>query len=464
MQLQPHLLNLSALLQSRLFRIPEYQRAYAWERKQRDDLFSDIKRVIASGEDHFMATIVGLVRDRKCIAADEFTVVEIVDGQQRLTTLIILLKAIEKALNREDKTEAKVGTELMDLLVKGDDFSLLLLQTNHDSTHSFAHYIRDGKLPEVRAETSADQNISDAIFECESFVKNWKVTGGSLIDLLAAIRNKLFAIFHAVDNEALVYRVFEVLNSRGLDVSWIDKLKSQLMGLVFENDDRQSNEATKELHMIWRDIYTTIGLQKTLSTETVRFAGTLKSITLPSRPLDESKSVQRLIELAGNEVKRIVDCANWLQELVRVEADLISNPRLHAVSRIAQVRLLAVAILLAAQHGVFTNEERSMILQRWERVSFRIYGLGDEDARTRVGEYTRLAWRVVNETISAKHVLAELLQIGEGYSIEEVLEGFDASNRYEKWTEELRYLFYRYDEYLASQSNERINELQWRKI
>src|SRR4051812_8089649 len=84
MQLQPQLFNLNNLLNGRLFRIPEYQRAYSWEKKQRADLFGDIERVRASNEDHFMATIVGLTRGQKQIVADQFSVIEVVDGQQRL--------------------------------------------------------------------------------------------------------------------------------------------------------------------------------------------------------------------------------------------------------------------------------------------------------------------------------------------------------------------------------------------
>jgi hypothetical protein len=57
-----------------------------------------------------------------------------------------------------------------------------------------------------------------------------------------------------VDDEGLAYRVFEVLNSRGLDVASIDKLKSQLMGLVFEHGANAGREeAIRELHQIWQD-------------------------------------------------------------------------------------------------------------------------------------------------------------------------------------------------------------------
>jgi uncharacterized protein with ParB-like and HNH nuclease domain len=98
MRLNPQHLTVSKLMQGRLFRIPDYQRAYSWQKRQRDDLFADIREVHRSGRDHFMATVVGLARDTRVIDADEFAVVELVDGQQRITTLVILLKAIEKAL------------------------------------------------------------------------------------------------------------------------------------------------------------------------------------------------------------------------------------------------------------------------------------------------------------------------------------------------------------------------------
>ena len=188
MQVQPILLSMNNLMSGRLFRIPEYQRAYSWGKKQREDLFGDIKRVQTSNEDHFMATVVGLTRDKVTIIADQYSVVDIVDGQQRLTTLIILLRAVQKALNVENKTEAKLGEELNDLLIKGDEHSLLLLQTNHDTSHIFTDYIRKGIIPTGNIDTSADQNILDAIISSEGFVSEWRTANGSLVELIAILR------------------------------------------------------------------------------------------------------------------------------------------------------------------------------------------------------------------------------------------------------------------------------------
>lgn len=107
-------------MHGRLFRVPEYQRAYAWGKKQRDDLFGDIKRVKQSDEDHFLATIVlSRKSEKKKIIADQFSVIEIVDGQQRLTTLIILLRSIQNFLDSNNKNERRLADELGQLLVRG---------------------------------------------------------------------------------------------------------------------------------------------------------------------------------------------------------------------------------------------------------------------------------------------------------------------------------------------------------
>jgi len=250
MQIQPQHFSLGTLFSDRLFRIAEYQRAYAWQTKQRSDPFDDIMKVQASGNEaeHFMATLVGLRRRKISVAAHQFVEIDVVDGQQRLTTLAILLKAISKALNRSDKTEAKRAEEIDSLLVKGDDLSLLLLQTNHDTSHVFIDYLREGTAPGGNgAATAADQNLSEAIAECEEFVKEWpELTEATLVDLLAIVRNRLTVIFHEIEDEALVYTVFEVLNSRGLDVTWFDKLKRLLIALVFEKGDRGSKRETIE--------------------------------------------------------------------------------------------------------------------------------------------------------------------------------------------------------------------------
>jgi hypothetical protein len=86
------------------------------------------------------------------------------------------------------------------------------------------------------------------------------------------------------------------------------------------------------------------------------------------------------------------------------------------------------------------------------------------DARTKVGDYTRLAWSITNENLSRADILGRLSELGKDYPISSVMDDFDPSNCYEGWTEQLRYLLYRYDEHLAAEAGEKLNEHQWNKI
>ena len=196
MAIQPRYLRLAELLENRLFRIPHYQRAYSWRNKQRADMFEDINKLTDKPKDsfHFMATVVGLRSDTKTIVTDEYSVIEVVDGQQRLTTLVLLLKAIEKKLSSsltdEDPTvhttKARTARELKELLVKPDELSLILLQTNHDRSEYFANFIRHGIYPnETESQTLADRELLRAIDDCESFVSKWK----DHIELLRIVKN-----------------------------------------------------------------------------------------------------------------------------------------------------------------------------------------------------------------------------------------------------------------------------------
>lgn len=463
MLIQPQYLPLSKLLNGRLFRIPEYQRAYSWTSRQRSDLFGDIQKVHekVGNEGHFMAAVVCLRRESQTLGTDEFHVVDVVDGQQRLTTLIILFKAIAIALDSNNKAEAKLFGEISELLVKSEGEELLLLQTNHDTSHHFSSYLRQGvaPLPET-AKTVADREILQAINDCTAFVNEWKGKNPSLSSLVALLKNKLFFLLHEIQEEKSVYTVFEVLNSRGLDVSWIDRLKSILMGAAFELKNSNNSGVIADLHKAWRDIYSVIGLRQGLSTEALRFAATLVESQAPSRPLGEEDSVALLKSKAVNAAK-IRQIANWLLTVARACDKITANPRLNAVSRISQARLLAVSIISRAD---ITAQQRKSLLSRWEKVTFRIYGMLANDARTRVGEYVRLAWRVTNENLSVDKIGKAISAIGHDFPIGDAVESLRESNCYEGWERELRYFMFRYEEHLIKLQGLNFSNEQWEKI
>ena len=400
------------------------------------------------------------------IHTDEYTRLDIVDGQQRLTTLILLCKAIEKALSEAEKTEAVLRKEIAGLLVKNEAGTLLLLQTNHDKSTYFANYLRNGDVPNPEHATFlADRDLATGIVECERFVANW-APRNSLLDLAKLLKNRLTFIFHEIDDESAVYTVFEVLNSRGLEVAWLDRTKSTLMAVAFEYapNAKTKEEVIHELHQLCGDIYSTIGLRQGLGSETLRFAATLINPETTSKALGDEQALEVLRTQCGSNVRKTIDLTKWLLNVAKAVDRLEANRRLAAVTKIAHARLLAVAIDLTP----FNSKDKERLSNQWERVTFRIFGIARKDARTRVGEYVRLAQEIhsmAGTTQDYKHAIKQLRSLGAGeYAIEEAVKNLQKADCYTDWEVELRYFMYRYEEYLAREENQTFNNDQWNRI
>lgn len=460
--IQPHYLRMSSLFQGRLFRIPDFQRMYSWEKRQRRDLFDDIMLAEQKDREHFLATIVCLHRGEKTIGSDPFEVYDVVDGQQRLTTIVTLLKAIEKDLAKNNDAESK---GLHEWLVKQKSDTELLLQTNHDNADLFGEYLRTGKAPaESHIATDGDRRLKEAINHCEDFVNEWKGRGKKTEELLALIKRKLTVVFYAFEDEASVYNVFEVLNSRGIPVDWLDKTKSMLMGVAYERYDASiRDEKISNLKEIWGDVYRELAKEAVPGHEIVRFAATLKDPTVYSKPLSASDAFDILKLLAEEHDGAEREISALIRNIVKATVQFYKNPRLTAVTSIAHARLLAVSIELSK---VLDRKQKNDLLETWERISFFLFGLHRKDARTAVGHFTRAAQRVFLEKLKAvSEIRKELRAITKGYSVDTAVEELRAGrDAYTSWVEELRYLLFKYEEYLSRQAGENIPEEVWAKI
>ena len=470
MEIQTHYLNLQQLLTDRLFCVPQYQRTYSWEQRQRQDLFDDIKRSygVEDSVDHFMSTVVALYKGPVMIGGSESECqeVDIVDGQQRVTTLIVLLKAISKALENSDPSQGSLHKRIEKMLVRADHGDRLLLETNHDSSDHFGKYIRTGQYLNFRtAGTMEDRQLLSAMRECEEFVKDWSEEDYPLEDLVVHLFDRLKFVYHQINDERVVYTVFESQNSRGLEATWFDRLKSMLMALVFESSGTGSNsDLIDEVHQIWGDIYRTIGTRVELSHEVLRFAATLHRYPVPTQPIREDReAADQLLREASGSPSDVIRVSKFIRSVTRavnaMDRDR-ENRRLNAITRPPQARLVATAIRLR------TNIDRERILRRWENVTFRIYGMGGRSTRTARADYTRLAWQIVNQTwsLTTEQILNELQSIGNYYPIDLAVRELRQRNCYESMKgEPLIYFFRRYEEHLASNEGQKLDKKHWRR-
>jgi len=471
---RPEFYSLYELLTNRLFEIPDYQRTYSWGKKQRVDLFSDILKIKEKDREHFMATIVCLNKSKKQIGGSRFDKLDLVDGQQRLTTLIVLLKAVCLSLQNGNEEEKVIADDLQNLLVKQRDETVILLQTNHDTSSIFSNYLRTGTKPDEHdLAISADKNLKDAFSECEKFVVSYGQKFG-LTNLYQTLMDKLKFILHTVEDEGVVYTVFEVLNSRGLDVDWLDKCKSLLLGIVFENtiDKDQIESTMSELHTIWSNIYRTIGLNEIPGDEIIRFSATLLTTTHLSKTYSAQEALDFFKEYCNSNISRVIKCSNLLLSVARELLKLSRNVFLNPVTKVQHARLLKVSIELRDDLDDTDKENLSAI---WEKVTFRIFGIAGKDTRTKIGDYVRLSQSIIrkkqfiNNRLIAfpKHeIVLTLTNLGADFKILDVIKEIKDKDLYvlNDWKEELRYFFYKYERYLNAKKGYTFPDIIWYEI
>ena len=270
-------------------------------------------------------------------------------------------------------------------------------------------------------------------------------------------------IFHETDDEAAVYTVFEVLNNRGLNVSWLDRLKSMLMAVAFEDNKGNSTEHIKELHQIWGNIYAAVGLRQGLNAQSLRFAATLKFSSQISALLGEEKAVDSLINVCKNTPKAIT-VSDWILKVTKAIDWFMeyTGSSKEVVTTIVHARLLAVAIILRN----FSPEQARGPLEQWEKTTFRIFGLCRKDARTGRGDYVRLAWDILNCELNIDDISGKIKKLSkaEELSIDSAIRQIEDQNCYSGWEAELRYLLFRYEEHLAKQQGLNLSNEQWNLI
>ena len=219
-----------------VFSIPGFQRPYAWTVEQARDLFDDLNdayRASDPGEErspYFLGSIV-------LIKPEDAPDCEVIDGQQRLTTVTLLLSAIRANLS------SKEGADITQLIYeKGsqilgtqDRFRLALRSRDLEF---FQNYIQreDGfaKLLQLGDQSSdSRKNLRNNAAYFDERLKD--MTAQERIGLAQFVVTRCFLVVVSTPDLDSAYRIFSVLNSRGLPLAPGDILKAETVGAIEEN-------------------------------------------------------------------------------------------------------------------------------------------------------------------------------------------------------------------------------------
>jgi len=219
------LLTLPEVFKSRLFSIPDYQRGYAWEKEQIDTLHDDIEHLLHSSHIHYTGTIVITPTSRSSRPDEVF---DIIDGQQRLTSLVILLcELIRKLENGERKSE------LYDLYVyRGEEGNgQYVFKLNRQIDPYFRGYVIDNQSDsETKTiEYLSEENVKVSKQQSLKWIEKMIKQGNSIESLINLITSQLGFIVYRPESNAESGMMFEVINNRGKPLSELEKVKNYLI-------------------------------------------------------------------------------------------------------------------------------------------------------------------------------------------------------------------------------------------
>ena len=260
------------------FLIPPYQRPYSWTTEEAGELFDDLVVAMSEGEvdelpAYFLGSIV-LIKNQQKPESD------VVDGQQRLTTLTILLAVLR------DLFEGELAERAQNYISeKGDPFAgtetRFRLQLRERDSEFFERVIQ---TPEGTATISdTTRTLGDAqkrIAENTLLLIDQasKLDESARVKLMTfMIQNCYLVAVEATDSES-AYRVFSVMNDRGLDLSPTDILKADIIGAIPQNQRARYNDQWEGLEEdLGRDAFRDLFSHIRMIYRKAKLAGTLEA-------------------------------------------------------------------------------------------------------------------------------------------------------------------------------------------
>lgn len=193
------------------FKIPDYQRAYAWEEGEVKALLEDIDRLaLMREEDDGVSHVMGMITCHR--SSDNSKPYRVVDGQQRLTTLALIHAELSRRVNSKSFLYTKNGNVRIIPQALDENFFYATLR---------------GKIGIYQ--TQGQRNYAAAAKTIRQWLKNNSRDPEALKGLL---EHGLSLILFTLRDEADVARVFEAINNRGRKVTQLDLVKNHLIHLA----------------------------------------------------------------------------------------------------------------------------------------------------------------------------------------------------------------------------------------
>jgi uncharacterized protein with ParB-like and HNH nuclease domain len=211
--------KIGSIFNGNRFTIPTYQRKYSWTDTERKDLWQDIEESIKDKMNHFVGTL--SFKENKSIGLSTDTVYEIIDGQQRITTIFILLKVLIDKLSDESVKKSQLAAFI------GSKDNLKLHPLGVDGEFLNQLLFEPEKIDTEKINKRSQRFMFSAKTLFTAFAN--ALTEKEIEQRIIFIRDSIEVLVFNVENQAQAVKMFSIINDRGLPLRILDKTKSILM-------------------------------------------------------------------------------------------------------------------------------------------------------------------------------------------------------------------------------------------
>ena len=287
--------SLQNIFKDRIFKIPDYQRGYAWTTRQLKDFWEDVVN-LPPDRFHYTGLLSLKKLDRQTWSAwnDEKWLIEdrgykpfhVVDGQQRLTTFVIFIQAISELLkelpenSEKNEEEIYLGSfslkaikESYLVIEKPPQFIIKTYKFGYETDNPSFKFLKHKVFLEPNSgsiqETFYTLNLENSKkFFKENLAEFYNEYGLTEIELLfkKLTQNLMFNVYE-ISDDFDVFVAFETMNNRGKKLSNLELLKNRLIYLttLYEEDELKPDERTslrEKINDAWKEVYYQLGRNK----------------------------------------------------------------------------------------------------------------------------------------------------------------------------------------------------------
>lgn len=497
--------SLSEIFNNRIFRIPDFQRGYSWEERQLDDFWEDLQN-LHPNKIHYIGLLtvepinnsdiqnVEKWKDDLWLLKKGMTAYYVIDGQQRLTTLIILLHEILRTFSED---------EGINFGSKSEWTERFLYRSFNQIYKSFVFgYEKDNPSDEffktriLEQESSAADKYPETLYTAnlmfakEYFAKKLKnLSRERKEEIFDKAVNKLKFNYYEIDDSLDIYVTFETMNNRGKDLSHLELLKNRLIylsTLLHESDDTKSR-LRKDINETWKTVYEYLGKNKEnpLDDDVFLFNHWIMYYTYDRSQSDvyadfllkrkfTAKNVLNGL-LTINDIKDYIDslakCVKKWYYIYNIEQSDYSERIKEQIQKLDRVGMGAFPPMIMA---VFTKESREDLiwdfLDACERFNFLVFAISHRSSNTQNSNIYRMTREYYMGDTDIVTITANIDFLTEGED-ENYYRGWFDLERFRNHIKELflkndkdgfyswnglRYFLYEYELFLQNNANTKV--------